>query len=329
MEAKELEKIERFLSGKLSAEESALFEKELHESKDLQDRTKKIAYIIHSVNIVGLQRDNERIRRIYASISSDYKRFVVSIAAMLAVMLVFATVVSVPVYKHVVKPIIEKLFQSSPAPKQAPIKMPKDTMPVLSIDSLGVDAVEVPVVLESSSITPIAETKVTKKVEKVEEEKLEKKTDSIIPVKVDTVVPVVVQKVIQQEPPKLANRIISYSMLENYQFGDVTARREGKNVICSFTMRNDVENSKIQMHSARAKDGNGKNYLAKYCLLNGQSKRIIEKWEKDEEHLIEVTIVDVPLEVDEFESISFSFQSEGDALRQKSQSIVLKVGEIK
>lgn len=328
MEAKELERIEKYLAGKLSAEENKQFEKELRESKELAEQTKKVAYIIHSVNLVGLKRDNERIRRIYASVSSDYKRFVVSIAAMLAVVLVFATVVSVPVYRHVVKPIIEKVFHSSPAPKQVPNEIPTDTIPVLYVDSLGVDTMEATKILEPETITPKVEEKIEKKVEKVVQQVVEEKKDTVIPVKVDTVVPIVVQKVLPQEPPKPANRIVSYSLLENYQFGTVTARREGKNVVCSFTMRNDVEDAKIQMHSARAKDGHGKNYLAKYCLLNGQNKRIIEKWKKNEEHLIEVTIVDVPNEVAEFESISFSFQSEGDSLKQKSQSIILKVGEI-
>lgn len=328
MEAKRLERIENFLSGKLSEEENILFEKELRESKELAEQTKVVAYIIHSVNKVSLKRDNERIRKIYASVSSDYKRYVVSVAAMLAVVLVFATVVSVPVYKHVVKPIVERVFHSSPAPKQTPVENSIDTLSVSLIDSLDVDTIKAVIAPKSESIPSKTESIKTKKLE-VMEEKLEEEKDTIIPMKVDTVVPVVVQKVIPQEPPKPVNRIVSYSQLKNYQFGDVTAKREGKNVICSFTMRNDVEKSKIQMHSARAKDGNGKNYLAKYCLLNGQNKRIIENWEKGEEHLIKVTVVDVPAEVAEFESISFSFQSEGDSLKQKSQSIILKVGEIK
>ena len=328
MEANVLERIEKFLSGKMSAEESKQFEKELRESKELAEQTKKVAYIIHSVNVVGLKRDNERIRRIYTSVSADYKRFVVSIAAMLAVVLVFATVVSVPVYQHVVKPIIEKVFHSSPAPKQVPNEIPTDTIAVMSVDSLNVDTIEVVVDRQPETIVPKIENKVEKKEEKVVSKVVEEKKDTVVPVKVDTIIPVVVQKVIPQEAPKPANRIVSYSLLKNYQFGDVTARREGKNVVCSFTMQNDVEDTKIQMHSARAKDGNGKNYLAKYCLLNGENKRIIEKWKKNEEHLIEVTIVDVPNEVTEFESISFSFQSDGDSLKQKSQSIILKVGEI-
>ena len=327
MEAKTLERIEKFWSGKMSPEESRQFEKELRESKELAEQTKKVAYIIHSVNLVGLKRDNERIRRIYTSDSADYKRFIVSVAAMSAVVLLFATVVSVPVYQHVIKPIIETVFHSSPAPKQESDAIPSDTISVLKVDSLGVDTIKTAINQQPKTIIPKKE--VEHKIEQVISEVVEEKTDMHIPMKVDTVVPTIAYKVIPQEAPKLANRIISYSLLKNYQFGDVKATREGKNVICSFTMKNDVEDAKIQMHSARAKDGNGKNYLAKHCLLNGKNKRIIEKWKKNEKNLIKVTIVDVPHEVSEFESISFSFQSEGDSLKQKSQSIILKVGEIK
>ena len=217
MEAKELERIEKYLSGKLSAEENRQFEKELRESKELADQTKKLAYIIHSINMVGLKRDNERIRRVYASISGDYKRFVASIAAMLAVVLVFATVVSVPVYKHVVKPIIEKVFHTSPSPKQVSNETPTDTVAVLSVDSLGVDTIAIDSLPKTS--VPKVETKIEKKEEKVVPKVKEEKIDTVIPLKIDTVVPVVVQKVIPQEPPKPANRIVSYSLLKNYQFG--------------------------------------------------------------------------------------------------------------
>lgn len=326
METKDLDRIEKYLSGKMAPEENKLFEKELRESNDLADQTKKVAYIIHSVNVVGLKRDNERIKRIYASVSSDYKRFVVSVAAMLAVVLVFAAVVSVPVYQHVVKPVIKKVFHSAPAPKQTPDVVPLDTISLPIVDTLDIDTMNVSIVQPPKNEAPQVKIKETPKVER---KVVEEKPDTVASVKADTVVPVVVQKVLPSEPPKPVNRIVSYSLLENYEFGNVSARREGKNVVCSFTMRNVKEDAKIQMHSARAKDGNGKSYLAKNCLLNGQSKRIIEKWKKHEEHLVEITIENVPHEMSEFESISFSFQSEGDSLKQKSQSIILKVGEIK
>ena len=326
METKDLDRIEKYLSGKMAPEENKLFEKELRESNDLADQTKKVAYIIHSVNVVGLKRDNERIKRIYASVSSDYKRFVVSVAAMLAVVLVFAAVVSVPVYQHVVKPVIKKVFHSAPAPKQTPDVVPLDTISLPIVDTLDIDTMNVSIVQPPKNEAPQVKIKETPK---VEQKVVEEKPDTVASVKADTVVPVVVQKVLPSEPPKPVNRIVSYSLLENYEFGNVSARREGKNVVCSFTMRNVKEDAKIQMHSARAKDGNGRSYLAKNCLLNGQSKRIIEKWKKHEEHLVEITIENVPHEMSEFESISFSFQSEGDSLKQKSQSIILKVGEIK
>lgn len=324
MDAKELERIENYLSGKLTVEENEAFEKELRSSKDLAEKTQKTAYIIHAIHIVGLKRDNERIQKVRASVSSDYKRYTISIAAMITVIFTFAAVVSVPVYQHVVKPIIEKVFPSHPAPKKNLDIVPTDSIVALPMDTLVLDTIS-PVIDEQPQ--PVAP--VVKKEVKVEPKVEPAIKDTIVPVKVDTVVPQVVKSTPIVEVPKPANRIVSYSLLENYQFGDVTARREGKNVICSFTMWNNVEDTQIQMHSARAKDNQGKNYPAKNCLLNGKSKRIVENWIKDEKHLIEVTIVDVPEEVSEFESISFSFQSEGDSLKQKSQSIILKVGEIK
>ena len=295
---KDLDRIEKFLSGKMTPDENEQFEKELRESKDLADQTKKVAYIIHSINVVGLKRDNERIKRIHASVSVDYKRFVVSIAAMLTVVLVFATVVSVPVYQHVVKPVIEKVLHSEPVIKKKSGVIPLDTISLPIVDTLDVDTI----------MNPVAQP--------IENE--------VFPVDVDdTLKPIIVKDTLKVE------KEISNSLLKNYEIGNVLVRREKNNVICSFTMRNFKENAKIQMHSARAKAGNGKSFLAKNCLLNGRKKRIIEKWKKDEEHLIEITIVSVPNDVFDLESISFSFQSEGDSLRQKSQSIILKVGEIK
>ena len=338
MDTKDLDRIEKYLSGKMLPEENKKFEKEFRESKDLADLTKKVAYIIYSINVVGLKKDNERIKRIYTSVSNDYKRFVVSIAAMLAVALVFATVVSVPVYHHVVKPIIKKVFHSTLTPKQASAIVPVDTMPLSVVDTLGTDTANASIVHTPKNVEPQVKIRNTSKVEKsVLQKVVEKKLDTVVPVKVDTIIsvkvdtvtPIVAQKVLPLEPSKPVNRIVSYSLLENYEFGDVSARREGNNVVCSFTMKNVKENAKIQMHSARAKDGNGQSYLAKNCLLNGQNKRIIEKWKKNEVHLVEITIENIPYEMIGFESISFSFQSEGDSLKQKSQSIILKVGEIK
>lgn len=338
METTNLERIEKYLAGSLSEEENRQFEEELHSSEELAKETKEVAYIIHSLNTIGLKRDNEKIKGIYATVSSDYKRYVTTIAAMVAVMFTFAAVVSVPTYKYVIKPIINKVFVPKPKSVNNINGVPSDTIQVLPSDSLKNDTVETTNENQIEQTLPTKEEPVKQKIENIiekEEKAVEIQVvaeqpivDTIKPVTTDTLPVKVERKEVVAENPKPTNRIVSYSQLRNYRFGAVTAKRDGKNVVCTFTMCNEVEHAKIQMHSARAKDNHDRNYPAKSCLLNGQSKRIIEKWEKGEEYQIEITIVDTPNEVSEFKSISFSFQSEGDSLKQNSQSIILKIDEI-
>lgn len=326
MEAKELERIEAYLAQTMSEAENEIFEKELRDSKELAEKTKSVAYILHSIHLVGLKRDNERIGKIHLSASGDYKRYITSIAAMLVVVLTFASVVSVPVYRYVVKPVIEKILRKSPSPSKpsnSPIVL--DTIVPMQMDTLDTDTI----IMRTDEKEMVSE--IEKKEIPVEQKELPLDTDTLVIEKTepDTLEREEVKTtLVEVVPPKPANRIVSYSQLKNYWFGDVIAKREGKYVVCTFVMKNEIEDAEIQMHSARAKDGNGKNYLAKSCLLNGKSKRIVEKWKKEEEHVVTITIVDVPLDVAEFENVSFSFQSAGDSLKQKSQSIILRVGEI-
>ncbi len=329
MEKNKLEQIEKYLSGNLNPKEEEEFAKELKNSNELAEQTKTIAYIIHSINDIGLKKDNERIEKVYNSISNDKKKYAISIAAMFAVVLTFAAVVSVPVYQNIIKPVIKKVL----SPKPVSVKEPN----VMIIDSLL--NYQDSIVGDSTNydVQEVIEKKETREIKKiVKEVKPENKVDETLPEPALPIVKdtIIVEKKVQtqdkeiKEVSKPVNRIVSYSNLKNYHFGEVIARREGKNIICSFIMKNEVENAEIQMHSARAKDINGENYPAKNCLLNGKNKRIIEKWKKDEEHMIEIKIVNVSSEVSEFESISFSFQSQGDSLKQNSLSIILKVGKI-
>lgn len=329
METNKLEQIEKYLSGNLNPKEEEEFAKELKNSNELAEQTKTIAYIIHSINDIGLKKDNERIEKVYNSISNDKKKYAISIAAMFAVVLTFAAVVSVPIYQNIIKPVIEKVL----SPKPVSVKEPN----VMIIDSLL--NYQDSIVGDSTNydVQEVIEKKETREIKKiVKEVKPENKVDETLPEPALPIVKdtIIVEKKVQtqdkeiKEVSKPVNRIVSYSNLKNYHFGEVIARREGKNIICSFIMKNEVENAEIQMHSARAKDINGENYPAKNCLLNGKNKRIIEKWKKDEEHIIEIKIVNVAPEITEFESISFSFQSQGDSLIQNSQSIILKVGKI-
>ena len=312
MEESRLEKIENYLLDKMSSEEESEFEKALNESSDLRNDTKQVAYIIASIQIAGLEEENKRLAILKQTMKGDGRRYWLSVAAMFAVLLSFAAITSVPAYKYVVKPIIEKII--SPSPKK-PVKPeePIETIPADTIEFVDTVAVEEDVAEQAPVPAPVKEKEVVQPV-----------AQQPTTVAIDTV-----QKV--ATPVKLdlpPNRIVTYNKLQNYEFSEVDVRREGNNVICSFTMTNEVENASIQMHSARAQDDKGKNYPAKQCLLNGTNKRIKENWEKGIAHTVEITIEDVSADVTGFKQISFSFQSAGDTMEQKSQSIVLEVGEI-
>ena len=94
MEKNKLEQIEKYLSGNLNPKEEEEFAKELKNSNELAEQTKTIAYIIHSINDIGLKKDNERIEKVYNSISNDKKKYAISIAAMFAVVLTICPCIS-------------------------------------------------------------------------------------------------------------------------------------------------------------------------------------------------------------------------------------------
>ena len=310
------DKIEAYLLGQLTPEQDAAFEQELNQSEELRQETQRLAYVITSIYKVGLAADNKLLADLRASIPGDKKRFVMTAAASVVVALAACAAVTVPVYKHVVKPIIEKYTAPRKAPAPAPTTIPTDTI-AFPVDTLQVDTIEQEVpVAPPVHIAPVKPTPEPV----VEPDTLPEVSPE--PVEEEAPAPA------EPETPLPANRIVSTSQLENYTFSEVTVSRVKDNVVCSFTMVNEVENAEIEMHSARARDNNGKDYHAKSCLLNGKDKRIKEQWQQGEVHDITITIKDVPTDITGFKQISFSFQSAGDSLKQKSKSIILTIGEI-
>lgn len=112
----ELELIERYLNNEMDGEERQKFEDRMERQPHLEEDVKTVAYIIHAIREKGIEQDNDRIDAIRRSVSSDHKRYVISAAAIFAVLFAIAAIVSVPVYKHVIKPIIER----SELPKNTP-----------------------------------------------------------------------------------------------------------------------------------------------------------------------------------------------------------------
>ena len=87
MDESKYDKIERYLLEEMPSKEEHEFEKELNESEDLRDDTKFMAYVINSVQKAGLEEDNRRLTAMRASMVGDNKRYWMSTAAMIAVVL--------------------------------------------------------------------------------------------------------------------------------------------------------------------------------------------------------------------------------------------------
>ena len=101
-------------------------------------------------------------------------------------------------------------------------------------------------------VQEVIEKKETREIKKiVKEVKPENKVDETLPEPALPIVKdtIIVEKKVQtqdkeiKEVSKPVNRIVSYSNLKNYHFGEVIDRREGKNIICSFIMKNEVEDA--------------------------------------------------------------------------------------
>lgn len=142
------ETIDRYLSGEMTDDERMAFEQQMADSPELLHDVRTVAYLIHSIKSVGLEEDNRRIAAIRRSQATDRKRWYTSIAAMLAVLFAVAAVVSVPVYKAVIKPMIEKQEAppQSPAKPHQPVKskVVVDEADTITTDSIMTDTIAPP-----------------------------------------------------------------------------------------------------------------------------------------------------------------------------------------
>lgn len=116
------EEIEKYLSHRMTAEESAVFEQEMAVSPKLRDDVKMVAWTIAAIREVGHEQDQERIRRMKSAMPGDHKRMVSSVAATLIVGIMVAATISVPIIKHVTK--------SAPSPEQPVIEQPRQPAPI-------------------------------------------------------------------------------------------------------------------------------------------------------------------------------------------------------
>ena len=130
-----IDKIDKYLAGEMTTEERASFEKEMEHDAKLREDVRIIAFIIHGIKQVGLEEDNQRLQRLIASSASDKRRYIATIAAIFIAGFIIAATISVPIYNHVVKPLIEKVSKNENSENNNSISQ--------SIDSLIIENEEI------------------------------------------------------------------------------------------------------------------------------------------------------------------------------------------
>lgn len=120
------EEIERYLTRQMTNEERAIFEKEMQEQPQLAEDVKIVGWTIEAIRERGKMEDADSIIRMREGIGSDKKRYTATAAAVIGGVLIVAaaTIASIPpIYRHVIKPIIESVFTSDEA-KSSKIQTP-------------------------------------------------------------------------------------------------------------------------------------------------------------------------------------------------------------
>ena len=123
-----IDKIDKYLAGEMTTEERASFEKEMEHDAKLREDVRIIAFIIHGIKQVGLEEDNQRLQRLIASSASDKQRYIATIAAIFIAGFIIAATISVPIYNHVVKPLIEKVSKNENSENNNPVHQKVDSL---------------------------------------------------------------------------------------------------------------------------------------------------------------------------------------------------------
>ena len=123
-----IDEIDKYLAGEMTAEERVSFEQEMEHDAKLRENVRIIAFIIHGIKQVGLEEDNQRLQRLIASSASDNRRYIATIAAIFIAGFILAATISVPIYNHVVKPLIEKVSKNENSENNNPVHQKVDSL---------------------------------------------------------------------------------------------------------------------------------------------------------------------------------------------------------
>ena len=308
----DVEKIERYLYGQMEPSEEETFESQMRKWPSQEDDVRTMAYIIHCINQVNQERENDRIDRIRNSSHSDRKRYVAAVAAFFLAVMVVTGSVATGIY-FLMNEDKEEKTQTLPddyyAPKKVENSLKQQDLkndPEPSPDNEGQEKGKV---TSDRSGETVQSHKVTADKTVQQEVTVQKQESS--GEKVDAKQP---NEASKQEQKELRPKLLP----PNYEITDVKIQKRNGLLTCSFNMRNMVEDATIRIHTPRAIDIYNKHYSKLYCEINKENKP--EKWEKGKYYPIVISINLLNEDV-VFKQISFSFQSKGKFVQTNSMSI--------
>lgn len=307
----DIEKIERYLNRQMEPSEEESFESQMKKWPSLEDDVRTMAYIIHSIKDVAIDKENERIDKIKLSTHSDRKRYIATIAALfLAIAMVTGTIATGLYFllkdkEEGTKQTTQSEFKAPAKIEGNPIQLPKAQQEEKKEGKKKEETNKEGKEDKTSTPKPTSEEPATKGVasnqEQVEETEIPEREDN--------------------QPAPIQKQLKPIELPENYKMNDIHIRKVGDDMICSFTMTNTKENAKVRIHSPRAIDIYGKNFSRPYCRIDQTNE--LQKWEKGKAYKIVIKIYCMN-EKSTFKQISFSFQSEGKYVKTKSMSIKLE-----
>ena len=307
----DIEKIERYLNGQMEPSEEESFESQMKKWPSQEEDVRNMAYIIHSIKDVAIEKENERIDRIKLSTHTDRKRYITAVAALFLAIAMVTGSIATGLYfllkdkEEGTKQTTQSEFKAPVKIEGNPIQLPKAQQEEKKEGKKNEETNKERKEYKTSTPKPTSEEPATKGVasnqEQVEETEIPEREDN--------------------QPAPIQKQLKPIELPENYKMNDIHIRKVGDDMICSFTMTNTKETAKVRIHSPRAIDIYGKNFSIPYCRINKTSKP--EIWEKGKAYYIEIRIYCLN-EKNTFKQISFSFQSEGKYVKTKSMTIKLE-----
>lgn len=306
----DIEKIERYLNRQMEPSEEESFESQMKKWPSLEDDVRTMAYIIHSIKDVAIEKENERIDRIKLSTHTDRKRYIATIAALFLAIAMVTGTIATGLY-FLLKDEKDETTQIAQSEYNAPVKIEGNPIKLPKAQN---------------------KEKSTKEKEETNKEHKENKTSTPAATSDEPVIKGDVSTQEQEEkseiqerednqPAPIQKQLKPSQLPENYEMNDIRIQKVGDEMICSFTMTNTKENAKVRIHSPRAIDIYGKNYSIPYCRINKTNK--FETWEKGKTYKIVISIYCLN-EKSTFKQIRFSFQSEGKYVKTNSMPIILE-----